>query len=349
MSANSTNAPSALSCSIDLTAPGKRLGHLELGWSDNVHAYGVIPVPIAVIANGSGPTVMISAGVHGDEYEGLVIVRRLLRDLRPDQISGRVLLLPAVNLPAVRAATRVSPIDGQNMNRAFPGAPATGPTALIADFIERTLLPSVDFAVDLHSGGTRSFYAPCAYVYAAGDADFRRRKLAAMHAFGAPLTTVVAATSSGGSLSAACERHGVVMIATELGGGGVLDRRALAIGDEGTRALLVHAGVLSGDTAERRTTLHHVESRASAVMATIDGMLEHAGEPGEPVAAGDIAGWIWPLDDPAREPVTLHHRTSGVILARRATPLVLAGDTVCHVGKPITDAEFMTIGSPARP
>jgi predicted deacylase len=345
----SANPAAPLACSIDLTAPGKRLGHLELGWSDNVHAYGVIPVPIAVIANGTGPTVLISAGVHGDEYEGLVIVRRLLRDLHPDGITGRVLLLPAANLPAVRAATRVSPIDGQNMNRAFPGQPATGPTALIADFIERALLPTVDYAVDLHSGGTRSFYAPCGYVYAAGDQDFRRRKLAAMHAFGAPLTTVVAATSSGGSLSAACERHGVVMIATELGGGGVLDRRALAIGEDGTMALLIHAGVLAGDMSGRRTALHHVESRASAVMATIDGMLEHAGEPGDAVTAGDVAGWIWPLDDPGREPVALHYRTGGVILARRATPLVLAGDTVCHVGKPITDAEFMTIGSPARP
>ena len=216
-----------LACTIDLAAPGKRLGRLELVWSDNVHAYGVIPVPIGVIAGGEGPTMLVTAGVHGDEYEGHVIARRLLADLRPEDVRGRVIVMPAVNLPAVRAASRVSPLDGANMNRAFPGGPA-GPTALIADFIERVLLPEADFAVDLHSGGTQSIYSPCGYVYAFGDPAFRRTKLAAAHAFGAPLTTVVAATSSGGSLSAACERHGVVMVATELGGGAGLDRESAA-------------------------------------------------------------------------------------------------------------------------
>ncbi len=336
-----------ITCSIELDAPGKRVGHLDLVWSDNIHAYGVIPVPIAVVANGAGPTVLITAGVHGDEYEGLVIVRRLMRELTPDAVSGRVILLPAVNLPAVRAASRVSPIDGMNMNRAFPGTDAAGPTALIADFIERCLLPSVDYAVDLHSGGTQSFYTPCGYVYAFGNPAFRQRKLAAAHAFGAPLTAVVAATSSGGSLSAACERHGVVMIATELGGGAVLDREGLRIGYQGTLALLRHAGVLGNtapsDDSKRRTAFCHVESRASSVMTPIDGMLEHCGEVGERVAAGDLAGLVWPMDDPTREPLALHHRVDGIILARRARPMVLAGDTICHTGRPVQDADFMDI------
>ncbi len=153
--------PDPIACTIDLVAPGKRLGRLELVWSDNIHAYGVIPVPIGVIAGGPGPTALVTAGVHGDEYEGLVIARRLLRDLDPEQVKGRIIVMPAVNLPAVRAAARVSPIDGGNMNRAFPGGTG-GPTALIADFIERRLLPEVDVAVDLHSGGTQSIYSPCA-------------------------------------------------------------------------------------------------------------------------------------------------------------------------------------------
>src|SRR4030095_9816656 len=64
--------------SIDLDAPGKRIGHLELLWSDDEHAYGIIPVPIAVIANGNGPSALVTAGVHGDEYEGLLITRKLV-------------------------------------------------------------------------------------------------------------------------------------------------------------------------------------------------------------------------------------------------------------------------------
>ena len=338
------NRPPVLACTIDLDAPGKRLGRLELVWSDNTHAYGVIPVPIGVIAGGEGPTMLVTAGVHGDEYEGLVIARRLWRELEPAAVKGRIIVMPAVNWPAVRAASRVSPLDGANMNRAFPGG-ASGPTALIADFIERRLLPQADFALDLHSGGTQSIYAPCGYVYAFGSADFRRAKLAAAHAFGAPLTTVVAATSSGGSLSAACERHGVVMVATELGGGAGLDREALHIGWEGALALLRHAGLIAGDAVGRRTRLCHVESRASSVVSPIDGMLEHRCEPGETVAAGDLAGLVWPMDDPSREPVEVRHAMSGVVLARRARPLLLAGDTICHSGRPIGDEDFMRIAT----
>jgi hypothetical protein len=179
-------APSPISVSIDLNAPGKRIGHLELVWSDDEHAYGVIPVPIAVIANGNGPSALVTAGVHGDEYEGLVITRKLISEIMPEALTGRIVIMPGVNWPAVRARRRVSPIDGKNMNRAFPGDSTSGPTAMIADFIERRLVPGASYAVDLHSGGTQSVYTPCGYVYGTGERAFRERKLAAAHAFGAP-------------------------------------------------------------------------------------------------------------------------------------------------------------------
>jgi predicted deacylase len=345
--------PNSVAANIDLTGPGKRLGHLELVWSDNVHAYGVIPIPIGIVSSGPGPCVLITAGVHGDEYEGLVIARRLYRELEPSHVEGTVIVMPAVNLPAVRAATRVSPLDRVNMNRAFlgdrpHGPTAMGPTAMIADFIETRLLPRVQLAIDLHSGGTRSIFMPCGYVYAFGPPELRKRKLAACHAFGLPHTAVVAATSSGGSLSAACERHGVVMVATELGGAAVLDRHAMQRGYEGVRALLCHAGVTDGAVATRRTSLIHVESRQSSVMARIDGLFEHAVDVGDDVEAGQLAGRIWPMDDPTREPVALTFDVGGTVLARRATPLVLAGDTVCHTGRRISDQEFMTIGDGGR-
>ncbi|HRJ69796.1 MAG TPA: succinylglutamate desuccinylase/aspartoacylase family protein, partial [Beijerinckiaceae bacterium] len=180
-----------IACSIDLTAPGKRIGHLRLSWSDNERAYGVIPVPIAVIKGGDGPTALVTSGVHGDEYEGLLIARRLIADMQPKDLAGRLIVMPGVNWPAVEARTRTSPIDLQNMNRAFPGEVRGGPTAMIADFIERVLLPQVNVAADLHSGGTKSIYTPCGYVYGMGDRGFRERKLAAAHAFGAPATAVV--------------------------------------------------------------------------------------------------------------------------------------------------------------
>ena len=333
-------APPPISVSIDLDAPGKRIGHLEVVWSDDEHAYGVIPVPIAVIANGNGPSALVTAGVHGDEYEGLVITRKLISEVSPEAVTGRIVIMPGVNWPAVRARRRVSPIDGKNMNRVFPGDGTSGPTAMIADFIERCILPRATYAVDLHSGGTQSVYAPCGYVYGTGERVFRDRKLAAAHAFGAPRTAVVTTTSSGGSLSAACDRHGVVMVAAELGGGAALRHAAIAIGWEGTVNLLRHAGVLAGAPRSTRTALLHTPSRASYVMATIDGLFEHSVDVGADVEAGDLAGRIWPIDDLARPCVDLRFAAGGTVLARRTMPMVTRGDYVCHVAVCVSDDQF---------
>jgi predicted deacylase len=331
----------AVACSIDLDAPGKRIGHLRLSWSDNEHAYGVIPVPVAAIRGGDGPTALVTAGVHGDEYEGLVIARRLLAEIEPADLQGRLIIMPGVNWPAVEARTRTSPIDQQNMNRAFPGHAASGPTAMIADFIERIILPHADYAIDLHSGGTKSVFTPCGYVYGMGDPAFRARKLAAAHAFGAPVSAVVMATSSGGSLSAACERHGVVMVATELGGGAMFSRAAATIGWNGTLNLLRHAGVLAGPGQPTRTSLFHTASADAFVMAPIDGLFEADAGLDAEVAAGDVAGQIWPMDDVSRAPVRVAFGAAGRVLCVRTMPMVRRGDYLGHTGHPITDQEFL--------
>ena len=195
-----------IACSIPLDRSGLHVGVLGVPFSDDAHAYGVIPVPIAVLGGARGPTLLISAGVHGDEYEGQIVLRRLLREIDPARLTGRLILLPALNLPAVRVARRCSPIDGANMNRAFPGDPDGGPTAQIAHYVERELLPLCQAALDLHSGGTASEYLPCAYVYAGGPLAEAKTRLA--HAFAAPLAVVIGTTAETRSLSAACERAG---------------------------------------------------------------------------------------------------------------------------------------------
>jgi predicted deacylase len=334
-------AAAPLASSIDLAAPGKRIGHLRLSWSDDERAYSIIPVPIAVIAGGDGPTALVTAGVHGDEYEGLLIARRLIAETRVEDIAGRLVVMPGVNWPAVEARTRTSPIDRQNMNRAFPGDAGSGPTAMIADFIERVLLPQSDMALDLHSGGTKSIYAPCGYIYGMGDRSFRARKLAAAHAFGAPATVVVNATSSSGSLSAACERHGVPMVATELGGGARLDSVAFDIGMRGTLNLLRHAGVMLGRAKTSRTSLHLVASADAYLMAPVDGLFESLHGLGDVVDAGETAGRIWPMDDLLREPVPVTCGAAGRILCVRTMPMVRRGDLLLHTGTPMDDEDFL--------
>lgn len=143
---------------VDLDANGKHAGYLRVPHSVHRSAYGWIPVPIVSIRNGSGPVVLVMAGNHGDEYEGQIVVSRIVREIDAPHVRGQLIFLPMANFPAADAGTRVSPIDGGNLNRSFPGDPAGAPTAVIADYIEHTLLPRVQYLIDLHSGGSSLLY-----------------------------------------------------------------------------------------------------------------------------------------------------------------------------------------------
>ena len=315
-----------IACSIPLDRSGLHVGVLDVPFSDDAHAYGVIPVPIAVLGGARGPTLLISAGVHGDEYEGQIVLRRLLREIDPAWLTGRLILLPALNLPAVRVARRCSPIDGANMNRAFPGDPDGGPTAQIAHYVERELLPLCQAALDLHSGGTASEYLPCAYVYAGGPLAEAKTRLA--HAFAAPLAVVIGTTAETRSLSAACERAGVPMIAAELGGGARVDTAALAVADDGARAVLRHLGMLPAEPGDgaRRTRFVMVPGRAHFLMCPIGGLFEPLLDLGAKVEAGALAGWMHDIDDPAVPPVAVGVGAPGIVVARRLPALASRGD-----------------------
>ena len=89
---------------IDFDTPGFRTGYVRLSHSDDRHAFSVIPVPVAVLVGGQpGPTMFLSGGTHGDEYEGQALLHRLLRATDPAGLTGRLIVMPALNLPAVRA------------------------------------------------------------------------------------------------------------------------------------------------------------------------------------------------------------------------------------------------------
>lgn len=106
---------------VDFDRPGKQFGSLCVPYSYNLGGWANLLLPVAVIANGEGPTALVMAGNHGDEYPGPIAIMKLMRELEPAQVRGRLILIPALNLPAAKAGTRLSPLDGKNLNRSFPG------------------------------------------------------------------------------------------------------------------------------------------------------------------------------------------------------------------------------------
>src|SRR5579872_6878674 len=135
---------SRISTDIDFTRVGKHQSHLRVPVSTNISAYGTVPIPITVIKHGKGPTILITGGVHGDEYEGPIALVKLAQRLTPAVVQGRVVLVPALNLPAVLAGARLSPMDGLNLNRVFPGDPNGSVTSMIAHYVSTELIPMAD-------------------------------------------------------------------------------------------------------------------------------------------------------------------------------------------------------------
>lgn len=139
---------------IDFDKLGKQIGFVDIPHSPHDDAWGATRIPLAVISHGSGPTVILEAGNHGDEYEGPITLGELIRELDPAQVNGRIIFLPAVNTPAVDAGRRTSPVDGLNLNRTFPGDPAGTITQQISAYVSHVIMPLGDAFVDLHSGGS---------------------------------------------------------------------------------------------------------------------------------------------------------------------------------------------------
>ena len=342
--------PTYIRCSIDLDRPGRRVGWLEVKHSNNRHAYGFIPVPIACIGRGEGPTALITAGNHGDEHEGQIIARRLIREIDPERVQGRLIVMPALNYPAVIEDSRVSPIDGGNMNRAYPGDAAGTPTFAIAHYVETVLFPMCDAALDLHSGGKASEFLPCAFLVKSGSREFLSAKLDAIKAFGAPATTVVSATADQRSLSGAADRHSVMNTATELAGGGTVGVDALAIGEAGTRRWLAHVGVLESDAAPPAappTRFLQTRDRSDFAIAPMDGLFEPRVKLGDEVEAGDVAGIVHPVDDPEREGAEVRFSAAGVVVCRRVPARTVRGDFLFHVGEPVGEAALLASVEPA--
>lgn len=328
-----------LTASFDLDAPGKHHGYLSLIHSDHRHAHSVIPIPVTVVNGGDGPTVLITAGVHGDEYAGIAAVRQLIAELKPEAVTGRVILLPQLNYPACLESTRVSPLDGENLNRVFPGAPIGSPTGQIAHFLEETLLRQVDFAVDLHSGGTTARYVPSGFLYRR-DGDLMAAKRAAARAFGLATTLVVDAPLSAGSLLGACDRRGVPAIAAEISGGATLEREPINSGRAGLYRLLVHWGVLEAAPEDvpagvETSFVQLAFGPDRAVVAPVSGFVVPQRGIGDAVRANDVAVRLYPMEDQSQPPLTLHFSQDGIVTSMIARADVRRGDFVYLTGMPI--------------
>ncbi|MCR9127006.1 MAG: N(2)-acetyl-L-2,4-diaminobutanoate deacetylase DoeB [Rhodobacteraceae bacterium] len=315
-----------ISPTVDFTRDGVQHGHLRLPHSHDDSAWGAIQIPVTVIRNGDGPCALLTGANHGDEYEGPLALVSLAQTLRAEDVCGTVIVVPFMNHPAFLAGRRTSPHDGGNMNRVFPGAPDGGPTAKIADYFQRELLPMASVVLDFHSGGRTLDFLPFAASHVLDDKAQEERCRAARDAFNAPFTIEMREIDALGMYDDAAEALGKTFVTTELAGGGTATPDTVAIARKGVRNLLIHEGIMQGQPERAPTRMLTQPDDACFHFAIDGGLIDYSVRLGDTVQKNDVIAHIWDTRHTGRAPFAVLAQMDGLMTARHHPGLIGAGD-----------------------
>jgi len=325
-------ATSKIAPGVDLDADGKHFGFGRIPHSVTRSAYGWLPLPTVSIKNGTGKTVLLMGGTHGDEYEGQVAAARLARAIEPEHIQGQLIILPMANCPAAQAGTRVSPIDQGNLARLYPGDAAGTVTQMIAHYIETELMPRCDLVIDLHSGGASLNYLPSVTLMAPHSDALSADQILYAKLFGAPLALTMSSHRSVGTTGDAAARHGIVRVGCEMGGRGALTPAYRELCEQGVQRILAHLGVLrTVNVPPPGPVAFYTVTPDCYVHADRDGVFEPTVALGDVVEEGALAGWMYQVLRPLEPPVPVHFARAGRVVCERPPALCQTGDCLFHL------------------
>ncbi len=335
---------SRIRCDIDFDQNGRQAAYLRAPLSRNTSGWGAVEIPVVVLKNGSGPTLLFTGGVHGNEYEGPIAISKLARQLDPKQIQGRVILMPAVNMPAVLADTRLTPADGRDINRCFPGDPRGTFSQMLAHFMDAVILPHVDVSVDMHTAGHSADAALSTNMHYIENPAIRAETMRLAAAFGAPYNAVFWGVDEGATFTSSVERQGKISIGTEIGGWGRVNPEGVRIGERGILNVMKACGVLEGkpDTTQRdgtkATRQMMVKDPANFLFARATATYEPMHLAGSNVKKGELAGLFHFVEDIDRDPLEIRYATSGVLWMGAGPGRTQRGDCVGVVMQDYDDA-----------
>lgn len=280
-------------------------------------------VPVTVLrGRRPGPTLFLTAAVHGDELNGVAVIRDLLIDQDLSNLAGCVVAVPVVNVPGFLNQNRSLP-DGRDLNRSFPGNPEGSFTARLAHRVFHDVVRRSDVGLDLHTaGGDRANYPHVR-------ADLENRRVAELAgAFGSPL--VIHGPGPGGALRRVATEAGVPTIVYEAGSARVFERRFIDQGLRGVLNVMRHLGMVD-DGPPSPPPLRLEIRKSTWLRANAGGILDLRVSLGEPVRKGRV---ISVNTNPfGRERSQLVAPSGGVVIGLTRSPLVHPGDAICHVAR----------------
>lgn len=322
---------------IDYDTPGKR--HYQLAFHlDSAWGYSLVPLTVVRGAADDGPGVAVIGGTHGNEYEGQVAVKRLCRDLAAAAVAGLVVLAPQLSESACRAGTRISPLDGVNMNRAFPGDPRGTISRRISDFVKTKIFPRVRVVIDIHSGGREAVFPLCTSFHRLPDAAQFAEIAKAAQLFDTPYLFVYSRQMGSGLLTDEAEDDGKIAIGGEFGSGEGVNPEGVLHAYEGSLNVLRHYGLLPGPVRAiahppRRQRLVQAPNLTDYRPCPHDGIWEPLALPGDDLAEGELIGRLHDFSDHSAAPVEIRAHRAGVLIARYAAAVCPKGLTLFVIGE----------------
>lgn len=285
-------------------------------------------IPIIVV-NGKydGPRVWVSAAIHGDELNGIEIVRSVLESVNPKTLHGILIAAPVVNPFGLLGGDRYLP-DRRDLNRSFPGSRRGSLASRLAYLFMETVVSGSDVGLDLHTASNHRENHP---QIRADLSDASTRELAEV--FAAPI--LMQAKQRGGSLRQAGVDAGQNVLVYEAGEAMRYDRTCVDIGAGGVLRVLAHLDMIA-DAPKGPSGKRQVVHKSAWVRAKRGGLLSTRVTLGATVDKGDTLGRI--SDAVGGRPMAVKATTAGVVLGINRYPVINKGDAVAHVGE-IEDAD----------
>lgn len=289
-----------------------------------------IRLPITVM-NGeeSGPTVFLSAAVHGDELNGIEVINQVIEEFDHTDIHGTLVCLHVVNVPGFNAQERTVPLDGDDLNRSFPGSDEGTATQRIAHSIYTNFVEPCDFGIDLHT----STRGRTNLIHARGNLDDPDVSRLA-HAFATHV--IIDGTGPADSLRRAASEDDTPTIVVEMGEANRLQREIIDTALEGVRSVFAEVGLCPDGTVRWpgwRTVVGTGEKEW--VRADAGGVVDMHAEDGEIVHEGEpLCSIRNPFD---RTLTRVEAPFTGVLVGVLENPVVYPGNPICHIAE-LTDS-----------
>jgi N-alpha-acetyl-L-2,4-diaminobutyrate deacetylase len=288
---------------------------------------------LCCINNGEGPSVLLLGGIHGDEYEAQIVLRRLVERLAPADVTGRVIIIPSLDFPAAQKGKRLSPFDGQNMNRCFPGKEDGTPTERLCAFVTKRLFPAVDLLIDVHAGGSDVSVVPMVFGFATQQSvvdDARLNRL--MEAWGYSFVQHVDGIDE--TACGAAKLADLASIEVE-GGGGRMKSTELAIMEDGLLRALADFGAIRQQLKPAPFTgVHFTAGPEGQYLAPVPALVEHCVSLGEVVEKGQLVARLHPTSGRSAAALEIKAPMPGYILRQTEHAYVSKGQLVGNIGTP---------------